>query len=117
MPVLVVLAIIVALYSITLPGAMMGVKYFFVPDFSNFSIQGVLAAMGQMFYSLSLAMGIMIAYGSYLPKDSDLEKNVGRIELFDTAIAILAGLMIVPAVFAFQAVTKVLWAKVQALCL
>ena len=55
-----------------------------------------------MFYSLSLAMGIMIAYGSYLPKDSDLEKNVGRIELFDTAIAILAGLMIVPAVFAFS---------------
>ena len=55
MPVLIVLAIIVAVYSITLPGAMMGVKYFFVPDFSNFSIQGVLAAMGQMFYSLSLA--------------------------------------------------------------
>lgn len=102
MPVLIVLAIIVAVYSITLPGAMMGVKYFFVPDFSNFSIQGVLAAMGQMFYSLSLAMGIMIAYGSYLPKDSDLEKNVGRIEIFDTGIAILAGLMIVPAVFAFS---------------
>ena len=102
MPVLIVLAIIVAVYSITLPGAMMGVRHFFVPDFSNFSIQGVLAAMGQMFYSLSLAMGIMIAYGSYLPKDSNLEKNVGRIELFDTAIAILAGLMIVPAVFAFS---------------
>ena len=101
MPVLIVLAIIVAVYSITLPGAMMGVKYFFVPDFSNFSIQGVLAAMGQMFYSLSLAMGIMIAYGSYLPKDSDLEKNVGRIEIFDTGIAILAGLMIVPAVYVF----------------
>lgn len=117
MPVLVVLAIIVALYSITLPGAMMGVKYFFVPDFSNFSIQGVLAAMGQMFYSLSLAMGIMIAYGSYLPKDSDLEKNVGRIELFDTAIAILAGLMIVPAVFAFSGGDQSALAKVQALCL
>ena len=75
MPVLIVLAIIVTVYSITLPGAMTGVKYFFIPDFSNFSIQGVLAAMGQMFYSLSLAMGIMIAYGSYLPKDSDLEKE------------------------------------------
>ena len=59
MPVLIVLAIIVTVYSITLPGAMTGVKYFFIPDFSNFSIQGVLAAMGQMFYSLSLAMGIM----------------------------------------------------------
>lgn len=102
MPVLVVLAIVVAIYSITLPGAGEGVKYFFVPDFKNFSIQSVLAALGQMFYSLSLAMGIMIAYGSYLPKDSNLEKNVGRIEIFDTGIAILAGLMIVPAVFAFS---------------
>lgn len=102
MPVLVVLAVVVAIYSITLPGAGEGVKYFFVPDFKNFSIQSVLAALGQMFYSLSLAMGIMIAYGSYLPKDSNLEKNVGRIEIFDTGIAVLAGLMIVPAVFAFS---------------
>ncbi|MCI8520785.1 MAG: sodium-dependent transporter [Clostridia bacterium] len=102
MPVLIVLAIFVSVYSISLPGAMTGVKYLFIPDFSKFSIQGVLAAMGQMFYSLSLAMGIMIAYGSYLPKDSNLEKNVGRIELFDTSIAIIAGLMIVPAVFAFS---------------
>lgn len=102
MPILIVLAIFVAVYSISLPGALTGVKYLFVPDFSKFSVQGVLAAMGQMFYSLSLAMGIMIAYGSYLPKDSNLEKNVGRIELFDTSIAIIAGLMIVPAVFAFS---------------
>lgn len=102
MPVLIALAIFVAIYSISLPNAVTGVKYFFIPDFSKFSVQGVLAAMGQMFYSLSLAMGIMIAYGSYLPKDSDLEKNVGRIELFDTGIALIAGLMIVPAVFAFS---------------
>lgn len=102
MPVLVALAIFVAVYSISLPGAITGVKYFFIPDFSKFSVQGVLAALGQMFYSLSLAMGIMIAYGSYLPKDSNLEKNVSRIEIFDTGIAILAGLMIVPAVFAFS---------------
>lgn len=102
MPVLILLAIFVAVYSISLPGAMKGVKYFFVPDFSKFSVQGILAALGQMFYSLSLAMGIMVAYGSYLPKDSNLEKNVGRIELFDTGIALLAGLMIVPAVFAFD---------------
>lgn len=102
MPVLIALAVFVAVYSISLPGASTGVKYFFVPDFSKFSIQGVLAAMGQMFYSLSLAMGIMIAYGSYLPKDSNLEKNVGRIEIFDTGIALIAGLMIVPAVFAFS---------------
>ena len=102
MPVLIALAIFVAVYSISLPGALTGVKYFFVPDFSKFSVQGILAAMGQMFYSLSLAMGIMVAYGSYLPKNSNLEKNVGRIELFDTGIAVLAGLMIVPAVFAFS---------------
>ena len=102
MPVLVILAIIVSVYSITLPGAMEGVKYFFIPNFKNFSISGVLAAMGQMFYSLSLAMGIMITYGSYIPKDSSIEKNVGHIELFDTLIAIIAGLMIIPAVFAFD---------------
>lgn len=102
MPILVALAIFISIYSVTLPGAIEGVKYFFIPNFSNFSLQGVLGAMGQMFYSLSLAMGIMIAYGSYLPKDSDLEKNVGRIELFDTGIALLAGLMIVPAVFSFS---------------
>lgn len=102
MPVLVVLAVVIAVYSMTLPGAMEGVKYFFVPSMENFSIQSVLAAMGQMFYSLSLAMGIMIAYGSYLPKDSSLDKNVGKIELFDTLIAVLAGLMIIPAVFSFS---------------
>lgn len=102
MPVLIALAIIVSIYSITLPGASKGIKYLFIPDFSHFSIQGILAALGQMFYSLSLAMGIMVAYGSYLPKDSNLEKNVSRIEIFDTGIAILAGLMIVPAVFAFS---------------
>lgn len=102
MPVLILLAVIIAVFSITLDGAMEGVKYFFIPSFEHFSIQSVLGAMGQMFYSLSLAMGIMIAYGSYMPKDSDLEKNVGRIEIFDTGIAILAGLMIIPAVFAFS---------------
>jgi NSS family neurotransmitter:Na+ symporter len=102
MPLLVVLAIVISIYSVTLPGAMLGVKYFFVPDFSNFTFSSILAAMGQMFFSLSLAMGIMISYGSYLPKDCDLEKSVSKIEIFDTAIAILAGLMIIPAVFAFS---------------
>lgn len=102
MPILVVLAIGISVYSITLPGAGAGVKYFLVPNIEHFSISSVLAAMGQMFYSLSLAMGIMIAYGSYLPKNSSLEKNVGRIELFDTFIAVIAGLMIIPAVFAFS---------------
>ncbi|MDF2595358.1 MAG: Na+-dependent transporter [Clostridia bacterium] len=102
MPVLILLSVIVAIYSVTLPGAMEGVKYFLIPDFSRFSIQSVLAALGQMFYSLSLAMGIMITYGSYLKKDDDLEKSVKQIELFDSGIAILAGFMIIPAVFAFS---------------
>lgn len=102
MPLLVVLAVAVSIYSITLPGAMEGVKYFFVPNFANFKVETVLAAMGQMFYSLSLAMGIMIAYGSYMPKNSSLEKNISRIEMFDTLIAVLAGLMIIPAVFSFS---------------
>ncbi len=102
MPVLIALAIVVAIYSVTLPGASLGLKYLFIPDFSHFTVEGALGALGQMFYSLSLAMGIMIAYGSYLPKESDLEKNVSRIEIFDTGIALLAALMIIPAVFAFS---------------
>ncbi len=102
MPLLIILAIAVAIYSITLPGSLVGIKYLFVPDFKHFSVSAILAALGQMFYSLSLAMGIMIAYGSYLPKNSDLEKNVSRIEIFDTGIAVLAALMIIPAVFAFS---------------
>ena len=102
MPVLVLLSICVAIYSITRPGAFEGVKYYLVPDFSRFSPMTVLAAMGQMFYSMSLAMGIMITYGSYMKRDSDLEKSVKQIELFDTGMAFIAGLMIVPAVFAFS---------------
>ena len=62
----------------------------------------IVAAMGQMFYSLSIAMGILYTYGSYLEKDVDIEKSTKQVELFDTAIAILAGLMVIPAVFAFS---------------
>lgn len=102
MPVLIALAIAISIYSISLPGAIEGVKYFFIPNFANFKIETILAAMGQMFYSLSLAMGIMIAYGSYMPKESSLEKSVGHIEIFDTLVAVLAGLMIIPAVFSFD---------------
>ncbi len=100
MPVLVLLSIAIAIYSCTLPGAMEGVKYYLLPNFQDFSATTVLAAMGQMFYSMSLAMGIMITYGSYLRKEDDLEKAVGQIEIFDTGVAFLAGLMIIPAVFA-----------------
>lgn len=102
MPVLVVLAIVVAIYSMCLPGAMEGVLYYITPDFSHFSATTVLAAMGQLFYSMSLAMGIMITYGSYMKKDVNLESSVHQIEIFDTGIAFLAGLMVIPAVFSFS---------------
>ena len=102
MPVLVVLSVVIAGYSITRPGAMAGVKYYLVPNFNDFSFKTVLAALGQLFYSMSLAMGIMITYGSYMKKDVNLESSVRQIEIFDTAIAFLAGLMIIPSVFVFS---------------
>ncbi len=102
MPVLVVLSLFVAIYGMFLPGAIDGVKYYIIPDFSKFSVTTVLAAMGQLFYSMSLAMGIMITYGSYMKKEVNLDSSVKQIEIFDTGIAFLAGLMIIPAVFAFS---------------
>ncbi len=102
MPVLVALSVFVAIYGMFLPGAIDGVKYYIIPDFSKFSVTTVLAAMGQLFYSMSLAMGIMITYGSYMKKEVNLDSSVKQIELFDTGIAFLAGLMIIPSVFAFS---------------
>lgn len=102
MPILVVLSIAIAVYSVCIPGAGAGVVYYLKPDFSRFSATTVLAAMGQLFYSMSLAMGIMITYGSYMKKDVNLESSVAQIEIFDTGVAFLAGLMIIPAVFAFS---------------
>ena len=102
MPVLVVLSIFIAVYVMFLDGAWEGVIYYIKPDFSKFSVMTVIAAMGQLFYSMSLAMGIMITYGSYMKKDVNVEKSVHQIEIFDTGIAFFAGLMIIPAVFAFH---------------
>lgn len=102
MPILVVLAVIISIYSCTRPGAVEGVKYMLIPNFENFSIMTVVQAMGQMFYSLSIAMGILITFGSYLKKDVGIEAATIQVEIFDTAIAIMAGLMIIPAVFAFS---------------
>ena len=102
MPVLVFLTIGIAIYSMFMPGAMEGVKYYLLPDFSKFSATTVLAAMGQLFYSMSLAMGIMITYGSYMKKEVSINSSVSQIELFDTGIAFLAGLMVIPAVFSFS---------------
>ncbi len=102
MPVLIVLTVAIALYCVTRPGAMEGVKYYLLPDFSRFSATTVLAAMGQLFYSMSLAMGTMITYGSYMQKEDHLENSVRQIEFFDTFLAILAGFTIVPSVFIFS---------------
>lgn len=102
MPVLVVLAIVICIYSVTRPGALSGVEYLFIPNFKHFSIMTIVTAMGQMFYSLSIAMGILITFGSYVKKEVSIEESTKQVEIFDTAIAILASLMIIPAVFAFS---------------
>ena len=102
MPILAALTLVVVGFSVTRPGAMEGVKYFLIPSFKNFSLMTVVSALGQMFYSLSIAMGILITYGSYTKRDVDIERTTAQVEIFDTAIAVLAGLMVIPAVFAFS---------------
>lgn len=102
MPILVLLTIIISVYGLTLKGSMEGLIYYIKPHMADVSVKTILAAMGQLFYSMSLAMGIMITYGSYMKKSDSLESSVRQIELFDTGIAFLAGLMIIPAVFAFS---------------
>ena len=99
MPALIVMAAGLAVYTLTMPGALDGALYYLVPDFSKFSPELVISALGQMFYSLSLAMGIMITYGSYLSKKDSLTQSVVRIGGFDIGVSFLAGLMIVPAAF------------------
>ncbi len=102
MPALLVITVVLSIYVVTRPGAIAGVKYYLLPNIRDLSAKTFLAALGQLFYSMSLAMGIMITYGSYFSKEEHIEKATRQIELFDTAIAILAGLMIIPAVFAFS---------------
>ena len=103
MPVLVVLMIFVITYTfITTDGVWDGIVYYIKPDFSKFSYMTVVSAIGQLFYSMSLAMGIMITFGSYMKKEISIEKSVHQIEIFDTGIAFLAGLMIVPACVAYD---------------
>lgn len=99
MPALIVMAVAIAIYTMTMPGALDGVAYYLMPDFSKLSPELVIGALGQMFYSLSLAMGIMITYGSYLSKKESLTQSVVRIGTFDIGVSFLAGLMIVPAAF------------------
>ncbi len=112
MPILVVIVVFIAIYVLFIKGpqgtGLQGAKIYFVPNFKDLTIKKFLTvcldAMGQLFYSLSIAMGIMVAYGSYMKKDVNLGKSVNQIEIFDTGIAMLAGLMIIPAVYAFSGV-------------
>ena len=107
MPVLAILSVGIAAFvciSNGVQGKWDGILYYLKPDFSNFSIMTVVAAMGQLFYSMSLAMGIMITYGSYMKKDVSLESSAHQIEFFDMGIAFLAGLMIVPSVVSYSGI-------------
>lgn len=99
MPALIVMALGIAIFVLTLPGALEGAAYYLVPDFSKFSAELVINALGQMFYSLSLAMGITITYGSYMRKQDSLTTSVTQIAGFDFGVSFLAGLAIVPAAF------------------
>ena len=112
MPILVVLIIFIAVFVLFINDpetgrtGLQGAKIYFVPSFEGLTFKKfffiVIDALTQLFYSLSIAMGIMIAYGSYMKKSSNLAKSVDRIQIFDTGIALLAGLMVIPAVFVFQ---------------
>ena len=106
MPVLLIIIFGISIYTLTLDGALEGLKYYVQPNFKDFTFEQLLktivGAMGQLFYSMSLAMGIMITYGSYMRKEDALEQSVRQIEVFDTFVAFLAGLIIVPSVFVFS---------------
>ncbi|MBR1763783.1 MAG: sodium-dependent transporter [Ruminococcus sp.] len=110
MPILLIVVIGIAIFSLTIKGndgrtGLQGLKVLLVPDVSGMGVKDflmvVLDAMGQLFYSISVAMGIMVTYGSYYKNDSNLVKSVNQIETFDTVVAFLAGVMIIPPVFAF----------------
>ncbi len=103
MPLLVILIGLVVIRSVTLPGAGEGVKYLFIPDWSAVNFKTVLMALGQAAFSLSIGMGTLITYGSYIQKENHLLNTASTVAFTDTLIAILASLMVVPAIFAFSA--------------
>lgn len=100
MPLLVVLLVLLAVRAVTLPGAGTGLEFYLKPDFSAVTGGVVLSAVGQAFFSLSLGMGAMITYGSYVSRKDDLVSSAGWVTGFDTLIAMLAGLIIFPTLFA-----------------
>ncbi len=102
MPVLLILLLVLVFRSITLPGAMRGISFLFKPDFSKITASTVLEALGQAFFSLSIGMGTLITYASYIKKNDNLATTAVSVAFTDTFIAVLAGLAIFPAVFAFN---------------
>ena len=115
MPILLVLILGISIFSIFLNHTdangvtrtgLQGLAIYVIPNFEGMTLKQFMVvltdAMGQLFYSISVAMGIMITYGSYVPKDTNLNKSVNQIELFDTIVAFLAGMMIIPAVYTFM---------------
>ena len=103
MPALAIIAVSLMVYVLCQPGAWEGVGYFLIPDFSKFNFNTVLGALGQLFYSLSIGMCIMITYGSYMKKDVKITSSSVQIASFDSLFAIIAGTIIIPAVFSFSA--------------
>lgn len=103
LPILAIILVVLAIRSLMLPGASEGMKFLFKPNFSSFfeKKDSILVAMGHAFYSLSLGMGIIITFGSYTPKEENLGKVAIKIAVMDTIIAVLAGVVIFPAVFSF----------------
>lgn len=98
MPILFLLLISLIIYGLTLPNAMQGVKYYLVPDFGSITLKTVYTAMGQAFFSLSIGMGALITFGSYISKHDSIPKSAGLVTITDTLVAFLAGLMIFPFV-------------------
>lgn len=101
MPILLVILVIISVKSLTLPGSKEGLDFLFKPDFSKISAKTILEALGQAFFSLSIGMGTLITYGSYISKKENLSTTAISVTMADTFIAILAGVAIFPAVFAF----------------
>lgn len=101
MPLLLVLLVVLAIRGLTLPGSEKGIEFYFTPDFSKVTLDTIHAALAQAFFSLSVGMGVMITYGSYMSRERPLAGDAGWVVALDSSVAILAGLVILPAVFAF----------------